>query len=116
MKLTDEVLVEHIIYECEKIHDILAIVSHEQFLEKTMYQDALIRPLEVIGEAAGNLSPKFLSAHPEIPVANMKGMRNLLMHQYFRVDLSLVWQTCTQDIQPIYQALLTCRNFEEKKV
>ena len=74
-----------------------------------MYQDALIRPLEVIGEAAGNLSPDFISSNPEIPVSNMKGMRNLLMHQYFRVDLSLVWQTCTQDIPPIYQHLMSLK-------
>ena len=74
-----------------------------------MYQDALIRPLEVIGEAAGNLSPDFIASNPEIPVSNMKGMRNLLMHQYFRVDLSLVWQTCTQDIPPIYQHLMSLK-------
>lgn len=109
MKFGDDVLIQHILKECEKIRDLLEIVSYEEFLEKTMYQDALIRPLEIIGEAAGNLSQEFVSAHPEIPVANMKGMRNLLMHQYFRVDLNLVWQTCTQDIQPVYQSLLSCR-------
>ena len=72
-----------------------------------MYQDALIRPLEVIGEAAGNLSPDFVSVHPAIPVSNMKGMRNLLMHQYFRVDLRLVWQSCLQDISSISRSLLS---------
>ena len=95
--------------ECEKIRELLSFVSYEMFLEKTMYQDALIRPLEVIGEAAGNLSPDFIASNPEIPVSNMKGMRNLLMHQYFRVDLSLVWQTCTQDIPPIYQHLMSLK-------
>ena len=65
--------------------------------------------MEVIGEAAGNLSPDFIVSNPEIPVSNMKGMRNLLMHQYFRVDLSLVWQTCTQDIPPIYQHLMSLK-------
>ena len=109
MKLNDDVLVQHIISECEKIRELLSFVSYEMFLEKTMYQDALIRPLEVIGEAAGNLSPDFIVSNPEIPVSNMKGMRNLLMHQYFRVDLSLVWQTCTQDIPPIYQYLLSLK-------
>ena len=71
-----------------------------------MYQDALIRPLEVIGEAAGNLSAEFVEKNPAIPVSNMKGMRNLLMHQYFRVDLNLVWQTCVTDIPPIREYLL----------
>ena len=97
MKFPDEVLIQHIINECNKIQNILSEISYEKFLSVTMYQDALIRPLEVIGEAAGNLSAEFVEKNPAIPVSNMKGMRNLLMHQYFRVDLNLVCQTCVTD-------------------
>ena len=106
MKFPDEVLIQHIINECNKIQNILSEISYEKFLSVTMYQDALIRPLEVIGEAAGNLSAEFVEKNPAIPVSNMKGMRNLLMHQYFRVDLHLVWQTCVTDIPPIREYLL----------
>ena len=106
MKFPDEVLIQHIINECNKIQNILSEISYEKFLSVTMYQDALIRPLEVIGEAAGNLSTGFVEKNPAIPVSNMKGMRNLLMHQYFRVDLNLVWQTCVTDIPPIREYLL----------
>ncbi|MBO5432167.1 DUF86 domain-containing protein [Methanocorpusculum sp.] len=106
MKFPDEVLIQHIINECNKIQNILSEISYEKFLSVTMYQDALIRPLEVIGEAAGNLSAEFVEKNPAIPVSNMKGMRNLLMHQYFRVDLNLVWQTCVTDIPPIREYLL----------
>mgnify|MGYP003517405304 FL=1 len=106
MKFPDEVLIQHIINECNKIQNILSEISYEKFLSVTMYQDALIRPLEVIGEAAGNLSAEFVEENPAIPVSNMKGMRNLLMHQYFRVDLNLVWQTCVTDIPPIREYLL----------
>ena len=106
MKFPDEVLIQHIINECNKIQNILSEISYEKFLSVTMYQDALIRPLEVIGEAAGNLSAEFVEKNPAIPVSNMKGMRNLLMHQYLRVDLRLVWQTCVTDIPPIREYLL----------
>ena len=106
MKFPDEVLIQHIINECNKIQNIVSEISYEKFLSVTMYQDALIRPLEVIGEAAGNLSAEFVEKNPAIPVSNMKGMRNLLMHQYFRVDLNLVWQTCVTDIPPIREYLL----------
>ena len=106
MKFPDEVLIQHIINECNKIQNILSEISYEKFLSVTMYQDALIRPLEVIGEAAGTLSAEFVEKNPAIPVSNMKGMRNLLMHQYFRVDLNLVWQTCVTDIPPIREYLL----------
>ena len=106
MKFPDEVLIQHIINECNKIQNILSEISYEKFLSVTMYQDALIRPLEVIGEAAGNLSAECVEENPAIPVSNMKGMRNLLMQQYFRVDLNLVWQTCVTDIPPIREYLL----------
>ena len=74
MKFPDEVLIQHIINECNKIQNILSEISYEKFLSVTMYQDALIRPLEVIGEAAGNLSAEFVEKNPAIPVSNMKGI------------------------------------------
>ncbi len=55
-----------------------------------MYQDAVIRPLEIIGEAVGQFSDSFREAYPEIPLATMKGLRNILVHQYFGVDLCSV--------------------------
>ena len=105
MKLPDAVLIRHILYECEKILKLTSSISYEEFQNSTTYQDAVIRPLEVIGEAAGNLSDEFLQNHSDVPIANMKGMRNLLAHQYFRVDLETVWITATRDIPPAYSLL-----------
>ena len=105
MKFPDDILIQHILNECVKIQNILDKITYEEYLEETMYQDALIRPLEVIGEAAGNISQKFAEEHPSVPVSNMKGILNLLMHQYFRVDLNLVWQTCINDIPTIHAYL-----------
>ncbi|MDR0981585.1 MAG: DUF86 domain-containing protein [Methanocalculaceae archaeon] len=105
MKLPDTVLLRHILYECEKIHNLASSITYEEFLSSTTYQDAVIRPLEVIGEAAGNLSDEFCRRNPDIPITNMKGIRNLLAHQYFRVDLETVWITATKDIPPVYSKL-----------
>jgi uncharacterized protein with HEPN domain len=61
-------------------------------------QNALIRELEVLGEAAGKLSPGFVSAHPEVPWKEVTGLRHKLIHDYFEVDLNVVWRTATVNV------------------
>jgi uncharacterized protein with HEPN domain len=54
-------------------------------------QDAAIRNFEIVGEAVKRVSPEFQRAHPEVPWADLAGFRDVLIHQYFRVDLQIVW-------------------------
>jgi len=56
-------------------------------------QNAIIRELEVLGEAAGRVSGEFVTAHPEIPWKEATGIRHKLIHDYFDVDLGIVWRT-----------------------
>jgi len=58
----------------------------------------LIRLLEIIGEAAGVVSPELQQAHPEVPWRKMVGLRNRLIHGYFDVNLDIVWDTLRQDL------------------
>jgi uncharacterized protein with HEPN domain len=58
----------------------------------------VIRPLEIIGEAARRISQDTRDAHPEIPWEQMIGMRNRLIHEYFRVNLTTVWETVQNDL------------------
>jgi len=60
-------------------------------------QNALIRELEVLGEAAGKLSG-FVNAHPEVPWKEVTGLRHKLIHDYFEVDLNVVWRTATVNV------------------
>jgi uncharacterized protein with HEPN domain len=62
------------------------------FESSTLHQDALIRRLEIIGEATARLSETFKEAYPDIPWKQMKGMRNILIHTYDSVDLDFVWE------------------------
>lgn len=72
--------------------------SLEQFLEDTQCQDAVIRRLEVIGEAARRISSETKAALPHLPWDAMTGMRNIMIHEYDDVDLGIVWETVQKDL------------------
>jgi len=67
--------------------------------------DAVLRNLTVIGEAAGHLPEDFLARHPDLPVAEMKGMRNVVVHEYFGVSVTILWETVEHDLPPLIPVL-----------
>jgi uncharacterized protein with HEPN domain len=69
-----------------------------------MFQFAIVRALEIIGEAAARLADATRDDHPEIPWTNMIGMRNRLVHGYFDVDLDVVWRTVEGHLAPLVLA------------
>ncbi|ACU89568.1 HepT-like ribonuclease domain-containing protein [Desulfomicrobium baculatum] len=77
----------------------------KDFLLDTRCQDAVIRRIEVNGEAARRVSSQTRELHPEIPWAAMIGMRNLMIHDYDDVDMDIVWDTVHRDL-PELLALL----------
>lgn len=74
-------------------------------LEKNpQVQDAVVRNIGIIGEAVAQISrmaPEFISEHPELPWQKMRGMRNIMVHQYFAVDLQVLWTTVKYDLPPL---------------
>ncbi|MBU1566219.1 MAG: DUF86 domain-containing protein [Proteobacteria bacterium] len=60
--------------------------------------DAVIRNLEIIGEAATHIPSEITEKHADIPWAQMKGIRNVLVHEYFGVDAEVLWRTITEDL------------------
>ncbi|MBM3932997.1 MAG: DUF86 domain-containing protein [SAR202 cluster bacterium] len=73
-------------------------VTKDAFLEDYMLQDAVIRRLEIIGEATNRLSDDTLALDQEMPWHKIVGMRNALIHRYDDVDLDIVWKTATVDL------------------
>jgi uncharacterized protein with HEPN domain len=73
-------------------------MTWEAFEQSELHQSAVMRPLEIIGEAARRISQQTREAHPEIPWAQMIGLRNRLIHEYFRIDLKTVWETVQNDL------------------
>ncbi|MBI5766691.1 MAG: DUF86 domain-containing protein [Verrucomicrobia bacterium] len=80
-------------------------VSREAFMANAEKQDAVLRRFEIIGEAASRLSPETQTLFPGLPFRAMRGMRNIIAHDYGEVDLELVWQTATTDLQSLIAAL-----------
>jgi uncharacterized protein with HEPN domain len=69
--------------------------TEPDFRADTQKQDAVVRRIEIIGEAAAHLSEQTRRAVPELPVRQMRGMRNIVAHDYANVDLDIVWQVAT---------------------
>ncbi len=80
-----------------------------EFLDDIQLQDAVIRRLEVIGEAANQLTDQSASELSDIPWREMVGMRNVLIHQYGEVDPSVVWETVQRDLPPLIALLRRVR-------
>ena len=80
-------------------------IDWEKFQESKLHQDAIVRALEVIGEAAKRVSEPAKEACPQVPWSQLMGMRNRLIHEYFRVDLEKVWDTVQNDIPSLIEAI-----------
>lgn len=95
----------HILEAIARIQSYVQDVDEHGFLASKIVQDAVIRNLEVIGEASRNIErvhPEFAAAHPEIPLALANDMRNALAHGYFKVDLAIVWKTIQANLPDLY--------------
>ena len=87
------------------IQKYLAGVSREQFMADTEKQDAVLRRLEIIGEAASRVSPETQAQFPGLPFRAMRGMRNIIAHDYGDVDLEQVWTTASTDLDKLISTL-----------
>jgi uncharacterized protein with HEPN domain len=85
----------------DRLADLVSRTDREAFDSDWVIQDALIRELEVLGEAAGRVSTEFTAAHPHIPWREITGLRHKLIHDYFVVDLGIVWRTATSNVPEI---------------
>jgi uncharacterized protein with HEPN domain len=80
-------------------------VTREEFLTNPEKQDAVLRRFEIIGEAAGRVTDEVRALYPQVPFRAMRGMRNIIIHDYGEVDLDLVWRTAKVDIPNLVACL-----------
>ncbi|RZB36157.1 MAG: hypothetical protein SRB2_02422 [Desulfobacteraceae bacterium Eth-SRB2] len=98
MKKDPYVFIDHIRESIAAIETYTFGVNKATFLNTPQIQDAVFRRLEIIGEAANKLESEFKEQFPNIPWYKIVAMRNILIHEYFAVDLDQVWNTVQKDL------------------
>jgi uncharacterized protein with HEPN domain len=104
---------EHILDALERIQRYTARKSATDFRSDTLLQDAVLRNLGIIGEAAHRLladSPDYAANHPEIPLVKIYGMRNRITHAYEEVDMEIVWNLVLFDIPALQLKIIAALN------
>jgi len=93
-----KILVGHILESIKCRENYTKNVSEDDFVKSAQTQDSVIRRLEIIGEAIGSFPEEIKKEHSDIRWNEISGMRNFLIHEYFGVDIHLVWNTIKKDI------------------
>lgn len=103
----------HILAAIERIERHTSDVDELGFLNSELIQDAVIRNIEIIGEASNNIQrvdPVFAAQHAEIPWQVMYAMRNRVSHGYDKVDFEMVWKTICNDMPELYKLVKVASN------
>lgn len=105
MKPKDSAYLHHILDAIEAIEIYLKTNSYSDFEEKEWDQAAVMKYLEIIAEAAKQMREDTKTATPEIPWKEISNFRNILIHEYFDVDLKLVWKVILEDLPSLKLAI-----------
>lgn len=101
--------IEDMINAMCKIENYTREQKYEDFIKNDLVIDGVIRNLEIIGEAAKNVPANVRNRHLEIPWKRMIGLRNIIGHEYFGINLSIIWRIVTKNIpetKPLIESLL----------
>lgn len=110
MKRNIQVYIEDIFESIEKIEQYLEDTDEDKFFNDSQIQDSVLRRLEVIGEAAKNVPDDFRGKYPDIPWKKIAGLRDVLIHEYFGVNLDRVWKIAKEDLPDLKEKISEIRN------
>jgi uncharacterized protein with HEPN domain len=116
VKRSNRLYLNDILESIEKIMRYVDGLSLEDFMASDMIFDAVVRNLEIIGEASNHIAKSVQSASPKVPWRLMKDMRNVLSHEYFGIDVDIIWKTVTESlpllVEPLNAAMDQAQNEE----
>lgn len=104
---------EHILRAIERIKRYTKCKVFDDFVADDMMYYAVVKNLEIIGEASNMLTEEFRNRHPQTPWKLVNGMRNYIVHEYYQVDNNVVWDTITNDL-PLLEQQVTGYIDEER--
>jgi uncharacterized protein with HEPN domain len=103
------VYILHILDSIDAIADFLKNTSEGEFMSNRLKQSAVVREIEIIGEAVKNVSIKLKDKHPEINWRDIAGTRDKVIHHYFGVDLTIVWNIVKLDLPKLKKGILSIK-------
>ncbi len=106
--------IEDILNSIEKIEQYTRDINEHDFLSDTQVQDAVLRRLEIMGEAVKTIPQPFRDKYPNIPWKKIAGLRNILIHEYFGVNIRRAWKMAKQDIFELKNELIKVKNDLQK--
>lgn len=111
----DIIYLKHIRDAIELIQKYTEKINKSDFDSMVIIQDAVIRRIQVIGEAVKNISIPFKKEYSQIPWREITGMRDKIIHGYFNVDNDIVWEVVVKDLPSLKQNILKIMNAVQKK-
>jgi uncharacterized protein with HEPN domain len=105
-KKDPKIFLEHILESIGEIENNIEGMSEVKFSKSITIQDATVRRLEIIGEAVRNIPDSFRKKHVKVPWKKIAGLRDVLIHEYFGVDMELVWKITNKDIPKLKKQII----------
>lgn len=104
--LRDKERLNHMLSAAERVIRYTSGKSFEDLKSDDMMYYAVVKNIEIIGEAANLLSAEFIASHPATPWKQVRGMRNYIVHEYFQIDDVVVWGVVTEDIPNLRKQII----------
>src|SRR3989344_3857136 len=108
------VFIEHMLESIKLIQAFSRHLTKEKLAKNELRQSAILRELEVIGEAVKNLPEEFINKYPNMEWKKIAGLRDKLIHHYFGIDFDIIWEVIEEDLPPLKKNLEDILNKEKQ--
>ncbi|MBQ8098822.1 MAG: DUF86 domain-containing protein [Bacteroidaceae bacterium] len=106
-QLRDKERLVHILLAIDRVVRYTEGKSFDDFVADDMMYYAVVKNIEIIGEAANMLTMEFQNSHPQTPWKMVKGMRNYIVHEYFQIDNIVVWDVVTKNLMELRKQIVS---------